>query len=96
MIDWFGILASATWIAGLAVLVTTLGWARMAREQSLWQTLSEHPYRLALIGGGVLFALGMALAVNTWYERAGWAIVTLLLVWDGTSVWRNQSAHRKD
>jgi len=87
MIDWLGVLAAALWVGGLALGVTACGFARLG-EQSLRQTFATRPYRMASTASILLFALGMALGVNTWYERAGWVVVAALTIWDSIGVWR--------
>jgi len=91
MIDWLGVLAGALWIGGLALGVATLGFARLD-AQPLRQTLAARAYRLAISAGILLFALGMAVGVSTWYERAGWVVVAALTMWDGVVVWRQRDA----
>jgi hypothetical protein len=90
MIDWFGLVASALWIAGLALVVATLGFARMAKDVSLRHMLAMRVYRLAIICGVALFAIGTMLSVSTWYERVGWLIVTALTTWEGVAAWRKR------
>lgn len=91
MIDWFGVIAAALWIGGLALGVATLGFARLA-DQPLRQTLAMRSYRLTLTAGMLLFACGMALGVSAWYERAGWVVVAALTIWDGVVAWRQRDA----
>ncbi|MBI5303191.1 MAG: hypothetical protein HY868_13745 [Chloroflexi bacterium] len=88
MIEWLGVFAAAMWIGGLAWLLTVLGFARTFRDKTTRQVLGEPEYRLATTSGILLFTVGMALGVNTWYERAGWIVVALLTIWDGITVWQ--------
>ena len=89
MIDWWGVFVSALWIMGLALLLATASIAyAFAQGKSLRSVLSQLSFRLALTIGLALFALGMALSVDTWWERGGWALVMGLSAWDGVAAWR--------
>ena len=89
MIDWWGVFVSALWITGLALLLATASIAyAFAQGQSLRAVLNQLSFHLALIIGLVLFALGMVLSVDTWWERGGWALVLGLTLWDGIAAWR--------
>ena len=89
MIDWIGVMVSAIWILGLALLLATVSIAyAFAQGKSLRSVLGETSFRLALTIGGMLFAVGMTLSVETWWERAGWVSVIGLLLWDGVAAWR--------
>lgn len=96
MIDWIGVIVSAIWILGLAVLVATVSVAyALAQDRSIRSVLGQTPFRLALTVGGMLFAVGMALSVDAWWERAGWIVMIGLLLWDGVSTWRSARASQK-
>ncbi len=89
MIDWIGVIVSAIWILGLALLLATVSVAYATTQgKSLRAVLGEPAFRLALIVGLVLFALGMTLSVETWWERGGWALVIGLASWGGVTTWR--------
>ncbi|MBI5034858.1 MAG: hypothetical protein HZB51_30405 [Chloroflexi bacterium] len=89
MIDWFGVLSAAIWILGLALLLATMSIAySSATDKSLLAVLGKQSYRLALTVGLVLFALGMMLSVEAWWERIGWLLVMGLGLWDGVAAWR--------
>ena len=85
MIDWFALLASAIWIVGLSILLTVFGFARAAREKSTRQMLAQPHFRVAMMLGLALFALGMGLSVGAWFERVGWGVVTALALWEARS-----------
>jgi hypothetical protein len=85
VIDWFGVIAATFWIAGLALLLALLGFARASRDQSTRQVLSQPAFRVAIAGGLALFALGMCLAIGNWIERVGWLVVIALSLWEGKS-----------
>jgi hypothetical protein len=89
VIDWIGVMVSAVWILGLALLLATVSIASaFAQGKSLRSVLGGSSFRFALTVGGMLFASGMALSVETWWERAGWVVVIGLLLWDGVEAWR--------
>ncbi len=84
MIDWLGLVASAIWILGLGILLATLSYAYALSEgASIRRVLAQAPFRLATTSGGMLFALGTGLAVDTWFERVGWFVVIALVAWEG-------------
>jgi hypothetical protein len=86
MIDWFALLTSAIWILGLSVLLAMLGFAyALSDGTSVRRVLSQASFRLTAASGIALFALGMDLAVDTWFERVGWFVVMLLALWEGKS-----------
>ena len=91
MIDWFSVLVAAIWIMGLALLLATVSIGYFfASDKSLKQVLSEPQYRWALTIGLILFALGMTLSVDAWWERVGWLLVIALALWDGVANWRTR------
>ncbi len=97
MIDWVTVGVSALWISGLALLLATLAFAHglsLPAGESIRRILSAPPFRLAMTGGVILFALGMALATQALWERIGWAVVVALTVWDAVAGWRETRAAR--
>ena len=90
MIDWFALLASAIWIVGLSTLLTVFGFARASRKHSTRQMLAQPHFRVAMMLGLALFALGMGLSVEMWFERIGWGVVTALALWEAYSARRQR------
>jgi len=90
LIDWFSVLSATLWISGLAFLLALFGLARAARERSTRQVLAQPHFRVAMMLGIVLFALGMGLSVGTWFERIGWGVVTALALWEAYSARRQR------
>ncbi len=84
MIDWYPVGVASVWICALAELLAALSVAYFfAGQQSrpLRQLLGESPFRLAIACGSTLFALGILLSVNEWWERIGWAGVLAIALW---------------
>jgi len=85
LIDWFSVLSATLWISGLAFLLALFGFARASRKHSTRQMLAQPHFRVAMMLGIVLFALGMGLSVEMWFERIGWGVVTALALWEARS-----------
>ncbi len=91
MIDWIGVAIAATWIGGLAVMLAVLGFARTENPKSIRQALRAPRLRWSMIGGALLFALGMGLSAVSGWEKIGWVVVMILLVWEGVSARRTKA-----
>jgi hypothetical protein len=94
LIDWYALSTSVVWILGLSELLATISyayWLGHVQDKTLRQVLSSATFRLATSGGIALFALGMLLTVESGWERIGWSVVMLLLLWDSVSEWKNRS-----
>jgi hypothetical protein len=85
VIDWFGVVTGALWIVGLATLLAVLStayWQSGATATPLRRVLGNPFVRRALIAGMVLFALGMLLGAEAWWEKGLWGVVIALAARD--------------
>ena len=90
MIDWYGVAVSALWILGLAVLLAALSiayWSDGGQSKRVRQVLGEPTFRLVTAIGIVLFALGMFLVAEVWWEKGGWLAVIVLAFWESVVTW---------
>ena len=81
MIDVWGVVANGVWILGLAVLLAAFSWASWVAsvERGRVRTVLGRPgARRALGLGLVLFCAGLAATGRTWWERALWALLSVL------------------
>lgn len=85
MIDWSFVVISALWILGLAELLTVVSiayWTSGTTATPLRRVLGTRPFRRVLIAGMVLFAFGMLLGAEAWWEKGLWGVVIALAAWD--------------
>ena len=76
MIDVWYITSNSIWIAGLAVILAALSWAR-------WIDGEDQGRRqpgLALNLGLALFCVGLAATGRGWWERALWGLLSAVWV----------------
>jgi hypothetical protein len=95
LIDWYGLAVSVFWIFGLAELLASFSiahWLSAVQGKPMRQVLSEFSFRVSTATGIVLFAFGMLLGVDAWWEKGGWAVVIVLASWESITTWRAMRA----
>ena len=81
MIDWTALVTNTLWLLALSIALAITGWAswQAAQEETRFQNvLRRRGYARALQGCLALFCLGVALSVHSTWERAAWALLTLV------------------
>ena len=81
MINWTALLTNSLWLIALASALAIAGWAawQAAQEKTPFPVvIRRRPSMLALSGCMGLFCLGVALSVQTTWEKIAWAILALL------------------
>ncbi len=87
---WWLVGSNAVWIVGLAAIVATLGVAHDATQRSgrrLRQTLGGLRFRSALGCGLAVACLGLCLSSQTWWEIAGWGVLSAGFVVRTVGLW---------
>ena len=93
MIDWFGVAYNATWILGLAVILASFAMASyQTRVQGvrLRQALRASSFLLPFGVGMFLFCLGVFFSSHTWWHRALWGLLTVLIAGQAFWLWRDR------
>ena len=75
MIDVWYVTSNLIWIAGLAMLLAALSWARWIGENQ-----GRRRPRLALNLGLTLFCAGLAATGRGWWERVLWGLLSAVWV----------------
>ena len=75
MIDLWHVVSNSIWIAGLAMLLAALSWARWIGENQ-----GRRRPRLALNLGLALFCAGLAATGRGWWERVLWGLLSAVWV----------------
>ena len=83
--SWYGLVGSALWICGLAVLLATLSMVRFEARAAwgrLRHRLGDRQPQMAIAVGQILFCAGLLLISDTWWEKGIWAACGVLgIVW---------------
>lgn len=92
MIDWYGVFRNALWVLGLAVAFAAFSYTdwwrgRQQPKLSLRQALGAPNFQAPFSLGMVLFAAGLALSGDRWWEIAAWAILGVLFAWQAVMAW---------
>lgn len=85
MINWWDLLTNAIWIFGaaLALAAVSLGYYQSQIENSkLKIVLGKPKYSFVLNLSGAVFALGMALTVDRWWEVGLWMLLVGAFGWE--------------
>ncbi len=85
MINWWDLLTNAIWILGaaLALAAVSLGYYQSQIENSkLKIVLKRAMYAIWLNMAGAVFALGMALTSDRWWEIGLWALLVGAFGWE--------------
>jgi hypothetical protein len=83
MIDWVYVGIQATWILGASTSLAVFSIAVYCASEmktSLGVILRGKGYRLALDIGGLLFCTGLGASVATWWEKALWGLLVVVLL----------------
>ena len=94
LIDWRMVAFGSLWIAGLALVLTAIGFAdHEANRQGLRtrDVLRRAGYQTAANAGLALFCLGLLGSAKAWWERAIWILLALSFSY---STWRSWRAAR--
>jgi hypothetical protein len=78
LIDWGMVAFASLWIFGLALLLTTLGFAEFhaSREGRRIRTVLREPgYQIPINLGLALFCVGMLGGAQAWWERVLWGLL---------------------
>jgi len=93
LIDWYDLSANALWIAALALLLATTGyawWQAGIRRESVRRTLARPTFQTAVNLCGVLFTAGAGLAENRIWAQALWALLGLGFAAAAAAAWRER------
>ena len=104
MIDWWGVICNGFWISGLSTILAAFSyihWWAHDQRMGLRTALSRREFRIPVIAGALLFGLGLLTTSQLWWERIGWGVVVLLLLWQAYSLLREfsrarQASHRRE
>lgn len=101
MIDWIGLLENVLWVMGLAVALAAVSytdWKRRLEEPrlSFRQMLGQARFQVAFGLGMALFCAGLALSLDAWWQRIGWALLAAAFTWLAISSWRRLRRAGKD
>jgi hypothetical protein len=80
LIDWRAVGLAALWISGLAVMLSSLGFAEFrARSDSsgIRRVLEQANYQAALGAGLAMFCLGLLGSSETWWEALAWGLLAV-------------------
>ena len=81
MINWLSLLTNSIWLIALSAALAVAGTAswQAAQNKTRFRDVLRRPgFSLALLGCQALFCLGVALSVQAAWEKAAWAVLTLL------------------
>ena len=81
MINWTALLTNAIWLLALSAALAIAGWASWLASLEKVRFLDVVQRRgtaLALQGCMAVFCLGVALSVQAAWERAAWAVLTVI------------------
>ena len=81
LIDWKLVGFSALWIMGLAVILSTFGFAdyHAAMEKDRFRQVIHKPgYRASIDVGLILFCLGLTGSARSWLEAALWLLFAVI------------------
>jgi hypothetical protein len=91
MIDPGRLVSNGVWILGLALVLAAWSYACWwARQRGLRfrQVVNEPVFATPFGCGFALFCLGLALRGRSWWETAGWGVLTVLSLLLGFHSWR--------
>ncbi|MGD1995080.1 MAG: hypothetical protein PVI59_17955 [Anaerolineae bacterium] len=86
MIDWWGLLHNALWVAGLAIILGALSMASYEAQRAhvhLRHKLQDPGFRLWSSVGAALFCTGLVLGGEAWWEYVLWGLLALASVAKG-------------
>jgi len=78
LIDWKAVGLAALWISGLAVMLSSLGFAEFRARSgtsSLRRVLEQANYQATLAAGLVMFCLGLLGSSESWWEALAWGLL---------------------
>ncbi len=78
LIDWRMVGFASLWILGLALILTTLGFANFhahTGSKRMREVLGEPGYRAAVNAGLTLFCLGLLGSSLSWWETVLWGLL---------------------
>lgn len=90
MMDGLYLVGSAAWILGLAELLASfsVGYFLAGSSGQTLREVTRRPlFKLAILGGVILFAFGLVVSVGHWWERAGWGGVMAIACWQWFKAW---------
>ena len=79
LIDWRAVGLAALWISGLAIMLSSLGFAEFRAKSdstSLRGVLEQVNYQPALGGGLAMFCLGLLGSSESWWEGLAWGLLS--------------------
>ena len=79
LIDWRALGLAALWISGLAVMLSSLGFAEFrarSDSSSLRRVLERASYQAALGAGVAMFCLGLLGSSESWWEALAWGLLS--------------------
>jgi predicted MPP superfamily phosphohydrolase len=93
--DWIGLAGSGLWVVGLSLCLATVSMAHYharATGERTWNWLRRTGSQLALVIGGSLFFVGLALSGEPLWQEVIWGLCAVTLsVWAVRS-WRSLGA----
>jgi hypothetical protein len=94
LIDWFGVVTGALWIAGLGIILTAIGFAHYqshAERKKLRQVLGKRTSQFVVDLGMIFFCLGLMGSAEATWERILWGILSLVFAIQTWVVWRTRA-----
>jgi hypothetical protein len=95
LIDWKMVGFAALWITGLAVILSTIGFAdyHASVEKNRFRRVVQKPaYRAAIDAGLILFCLGLSGSARSPFETALWLLFGIIFSYFMVQALRERSA----
>jgi multisubunit Na+/H+ antiporter MnhB subunit len=95
LIDWKMVGFSALWITGLAVILSTIGFAdyHASVEKDRFRGVIQRPgYRAAIDAGLILFSLGLSGSARSPLETVLWLLFAVIFSYFTVRAWRERAA----
>lgn len=89
MSDWGRVVFHATWILGLATALASWSWGRWIKLSAPGPGEGTEARRLTSAGLAIA-AVGLALVVESWWLRAGWALCATAYAVETGRRWRKR------
>lgn len=103
LIDWRMVAFAGLWIGGIAVVLTTLGFADYRRQMEtglgLRAVLRRPSYQVPINGGLALFCASMIDSARALWESLLWGALALAFAyfaWSSWRAWKAQSEGRSE